>query len=130
MKQLLKHLALGTCVWFTLLALALMLIRAIVSGIDGGIIEISRFLLLLPCGLFLSGAGMVRRQTTIAGWLRLLLHYLLTTLAFFLFLWLPSGGHTGAKNLAAIAFFTLGYALVRGLILLVRHRFRSIREED
>ena len=130
MKQLLNRLSLGTCVWFTLLALALMLIRAIVSGIDGGIIEISRFLLLLPCGLFLSGAGLVRRQAALSGWLRLLLHYLLTTLAFFLFLWLPSGGHTAAKNLLAIAFFTLGYALIRGLIRLICHRFRSIREED
>ena len=110
MKQLLNRLSLGTCVWFTLLALALMLIRAIVSGIDGGIIEISRFLLLLPCGLFLSGAGLVRRQAALSGWLRLLLHYLLTTLAFFL--------------------FTLGYALIRGLIRLVCHRFRRIREED
>ena len=69
MKQLLNRLSLGTCVWFTLLALALMLIRAIVSGIDGGIIEISRFLLLLPCGLFLSGAGLVRRQAALSGWL-------------------------------------------------------------
>ena len=130
MKQLIKRLFSGTCLWFTLLAVGLMLIRLIAEGSGDGIIEIPRFLLLLPCGLFLSGAGLVRRQAALSGWLRLLLHYLLTTLAFFLFLWLPSGGHTAAKNLLAIAFFTLGYALIRGLIRLVCHRFRSIREED
>ena len=130
MKQHIKRLLTGTCVNFTLLALSLMLIRAIADGLDGGIIEISRFLLLLPCGLFLAGAGTVYRHTQLAGWARLLLHYLLTTLAFFLFLWLPAGGHTGVKNLLAIAFFTVAYAIVFAVILLTRHRFRSIREED
>ena len=130
MKQHIKRLFLGTCVNFTLLALSLMLIRAIATGLDGGIIEISRFLLLLPCGLFLAGAGTVYRHTALSGWLRLLLHYLLTTLAFFLFLWLPAGGHNGVKNLLAIAFFTVAYAIVFVGILLTRHRFRSIREED
>lgn len=130
MKQHIKRLFLGTCVNFTLLALSLMLIRAIATGLDGGIIEISRFLLLLPCGLFLAGAGTVYRHTALSGWLRLLLHYLLTTLAFFLFLWLPAGGHNGVKNLLAIAFFTVAYAIVFAGILLTRHRFRSIREED
>lgn len=130
MKSLIKRLCTGACVYFTLLALSLMLIRTIAAGLDGGIIEISRFLLLLPCGLLLSAAGTVYRHTRLQGWARLLLHYLLTTLAFFLCLWLPAGGHTAADHLISIAFFTVGYALVFAVILLTRHHYRSIREED
>lgn len=130
MKQLAKRLAARTCVWFTLLSVVLMVIRAITDGIDGGIIEISRFLLLLPCGLFLAGAGIVLRHTSLSRWLRMLLHYLLTTLAFFLFLWLPGGSHSGVQNLLALVFFTVGYALVCGVVRLTRHRYRNIREED
>lgn len=130
MKSLIKRLCTGACVYFTLLALALMLIRAIAAGLDGGIIEISRFLLLFPCGLLLSAAGTVYRHTQLQGWARLLLHYLLTMLAFFLCLWLPAGGHTAAKNLIAIMLFTVGYALVFAVLLLTRHHYRSIKEED
>ena len=99
MKQLIKRLFSGTCLWFTLLAVGLMLIRLIAEGSGDGIIEIPRFLLLLPCGLFLAAAGTIYRHTALAGWARLLLHYLFCMLAFFLFLWLPAGGRTAVKNL-------------------------------
>lgn len=130
MKQFIRQLIGGTCQWFTLLAVGLMLIRLIVEGNGDGIIEITRFLLLLPCGLFWTAAGVVYRHTALAGWLRLLLHYLLTVLAFFLFLWLPTGTHTGVKNLLAIVFSSLIYAIVFAIVLLTRRRIRGIREED
>ena len=130
MKQLIKRLFSGTCLWFTLLAVGLMLIRLIAEGSGDGIIEIPRFLLLLPCGLFLAAAGTIYRNTALAGWARLLLHYLFCMLAFFLFLWLPAGGRTAVKNLLAILFFTLIYAAVFAVVLLTRKRIRGIREED
>lgn len=130
MKQLIKRIFSGTCLWFTLLAVSLMLIRLIADGDSDGILEIPRFLLLLPCGLFLAAAGTVYRHTALAAWVRLLLHYLLSMLAFFLFLWLPAGGHTAVKNLLAIVFFTLIYVAVFAVVLLTRKRIRGIREED
>lgn len=130
MKQLIKQIFSGTCLWFTLLAVGLMLIRLIADGNGDGIIEIPRFLLLLPCGLFLAAAGTVYRHTALAAWVRLLLHYLLSMLAFFLFLWLPAGGHTAVKNLLAIVFFSLIYVAVFAVVLLTRKRIRGIREED
>ncbi len=130
MKQLIKRIFSGTCLWFTLLAVGLMLIRLIADGNGDGIIEIPRFLLLLPCGLFLAAAGTVYRHTALAAWVRLLFHYLLSMLAFFLFLWLPAGGHTAVKNLLAIVFFSLIYVAVFAVVLLTRKRIRGIREED
>lgn len=131
MKQLTKRLLTRTCVWFTLLSVLLMVIYAVRSGADGTFfIELYRYFLLLPCSLFWAGAGIVYRHTAWGAFLRLLLHYLLTTLAFFLFLWLPQGGHGAVQNLLAIVFFTVGYAIVFALIRLTRHRYRSIREED
>lgn len=131
MKQLTKRLLTRTCVWFTLLSVVLMVIYAVRSGADGTFfIELYRYFLLLPCSLFWAGAGIVYRYTAWGAFPRLLLHYLLTTLAFFLFLWLPRGGHGGVRNLLAVAFFTVGYAIVFALIRLTRHRYRNIREED
>lgn len=130
MKQLIKQIFSGTCLWFTLLAVGLMLIRLIADGNGDGIIEIPRFLLLLPCGSFLAAAGTVYRHTALAAWVRLLFHYLLSMLAFFLFLWLPAGGHTAVKNLLAIVFFSLIYVAVFAVVLLTRKRIRGIREED
>ena len=105
MKQLTKRLLTRTCVWFTLLSVVLMVIYAVRSGADGTFfIELYRYFLLLPCSLFWAGAGIVYRYTAWGAFPRLLLHYLLTTLAFFLFLWLPQGGHGGVRNLLAEAF--------------------------
>ena len=121
MKQLTKRLLTRTCVWFTLLSVVLMVIYAVRSGADGTFfIELYRYFLLLPCSLFWAGAGIVYRYTAWGAFPRLLLHYLLTTLAFFLFLWLPQGGHGGVRNLLAVAFFTVGYAIVFALIRLTR----------
>ena len=129
-KQSVLKLLTGTCVWFTLLAVGLMLIRVLSEGDFDGIIGIPRFLLLLPCGLFLSAAGLVMRHTSLPGWSRLLLHYFLTVLAFFLFLWLPGGTTSGVRNLLAFAFATLLYAVGYGIVMLTRHRFHSFREEE
>lgn len=130
MKSWIKRLFTGTCVWFTVLAVGLMLIRSAMGGFDGAIIDVSRFLLLLPCCLFWAGAGTIYRHTALSGQVRLLAHYLLTILAPFLFLWLPSGTHAGAQNLLAIGLLTVLYALGFGIFLLTRHRFRNIKEED
>lgn len=129
-KQCIRKILTGTCVWFTLLAVGLMLIRTLTEGNFDGIIGIPRFLLLLPCGLFFSTAGVVYRHTSLPGWGRLSLHYLLTVLAFFLFLWLPGGTASGVRNLLAIAFASLLYAIVFGIVMLARHRFRSFKEEE
>lgn len=129
MKQAVKTVFARTCIWFTLLGTGLMLLRILIDGADGAI-SIPRFLLLLPCGLFLALAGFVYRNSRLSGWSRLLLHYLFTILAFFLFLWLPMGSHGSVQNLLAIFLCTLLYALGFGIVRLTRHRYRNMREED
>ncbi len=130
MKKILSGLFTGTCVWFTVLSVIFIVIRAIASGIDGAILEVSSFLLLLPCGLLLSSAGLIYRHSPLATWLRFLLHWLLTLTAFFCFLWLPSGDRSGVKNLLAIAFFTLAYVIVFVIVYFTRQRIKNIKEED
>ena len=60
--RILRELLVGACVWFTVLAFCLILIRAIVQGSSGNTgISILHFALLFPCALGFSGARMIRK---------------------------------------------------------------------
>ena len=129
--RILRELLVGACVWFTVLAFCLILIRAIVQGSSGNTgISILHFALLFPCALGFSGARMIRKGA-FAEAIRLLLHYLITLFSVFFFLWLPSGNEkSAARNLAVLGMVTLLYWLAYLIIRLTAARFRNLREED
>ena len=133
MKKLrfLREILTGACVRFTALAVCMMILRIILSGgtAEGGI-SILSFLLLFPCGLCIAAAASLKR-TAISPALCRLLHFAVTWLSLFFFLWLPTGrGDSAGRNLVALAVIALAYWLVYLAVRLTIARFRGCREED
>ena len=109
----------GAAGWFTVLALGILLLGIITAGNQTNTgLEIRRFLFLFPCGCGLSAARLIRR-TGLSSVLRLLLHYFITLLSLFLFLWLPTGTATLSRSLICILLVTILYAVVRAVIYFV-----------
>ena len=133
MKKLrfLKEIWIGGCIRFTVLAICLMIFRAIASGgLANGVINIPSFLFLLPCGLCIAAARLLRFSSLSPALFRLS-HFLITWLSVFCFLWLPSGsGINVSRNLIALSVIALGYWIVYLVARLVVARFRGINEED
>ena len=109
----------GAAGWFTVLALGILLFGIITAGNQTNTgLEIRRFLFLFPCGCGLSAARLIRR-IELSSVLRLLLHYFITLLSLFLFLWLPTGTATLSRSLVCILLVTILYAVVRAVIYFV-----------
>ena len=130
-STILKQFFVGACVYYTLASVVLLLLNII---LDGGNLErmigLTNFLLLFPFGLALSGAGMIYRHTSMPRWSRLLLHYLITLLAFLFFLWLPSrAATTPTAIMTALFLLSLLYWAIYLIAVLSRKRFQSFREE-
>ena len=88
--NILKSWLRGSCVWFTFISLA-MLIFGMMFSKNANYVATLSFLLFYPCALCLSAAGLLYKNEKLGKGLRRLLHYLITLLAFILFIWLPSG---------------------------------------
>ena len=120
----------GGCVYFTAIAIFMLLLNFILiedSASKG--ISSSAFLMILPCALLLSLAGMLQKVEAIARWARLLLHYALFTVAVFLFLSINSIA-SPMTLLVLWAVITLLYWLIFLLVHLIRARIRRLLEED
>jgi hypothetical protein len=119
--NILKPLLRGSCVWFTAISLAMLIFGMLFSKNADYVATVS-FLLFYPCAICLSAAGMICKNEKIGKGLRRLLHYLITILAFVLFIWLPSGAT------ASFPFVLLLLCLITAvywLIALVLHILRS-----
>lgn len=115
----------GAAGWFTVLALGILFLGIITAkNQTNTVIEIRRFLFLFPCGCGLSAARLIRR-TELSAVLRLLLHYFITLLSLFLFLWLPTGTATLSRSLVCILLVTLLYAVIRAVIWFVMSRINK-----
>ena len=129
-SNVIKNLLTGACVYYAIASLALILLRLILIGSTNGVISIVSFLCLFPFGLAISGAQMIYRRSSLPAWSRLLLHFLIIFLAFFLFLWLPAQTKASPVNTLIVLF---GLALVYWIVFLIVHvtvkRFRSFKEE-
>ena len=111
----------GGCFWFTLISLFMLIFGLMFSTNADNVATVS-FLLFYPCGLCLSAAGMLYKYEKIGMGLRRLFHYLITMLAFVLFIWLPSGAQ------ATFPFILLLFILITAiywLIYLAVHIFRA-----
>lgn len=115
----------GTAGWFTVLSLGILLLGVITAqGQTNTGIEIRRFLFLFPCGCGLSAARLIRR-TELPSVLRLLLHYFITLLSLFLFLWLPQGTANLSRSLIFLLLGTVLYALIRLAVYLIASAIRK-----
>lgn len=130
--QAVKNWLRGGCVYFTVIALFVILLNFITGNVDDvGRINTLLFLLMFPCGLCLSFAGILLKFKKIPRWARWLLHYLITLLSFYLFLVLPSDAKfNGSSLLVLFVLATVIYWIVIGLVSLTLHRVRRLLSED
>ena len=117
--------------YYSVFSLLLLTISVIFKGgVENVGIGVLNVLLLFPFAFALSGAEFVRTSTKLSGAARMLLHYLILSAAFLLFLWLPSNM---TKNLTNGLLMLLIVTILYWLVFLICHmtvkRFHSFREE-
>ena len=130
--KLFKKWLADACVYFTVTALLLILVNLLLndSG-DAGRIHGVSFLLFFPFGLCLSAAGLLFTSKALPLWAKYLLHFLITDLSLFLFLWLPSNSAAQASTgLIMLTLFSVLYWIFLGLAVWIRSRVRKLMEED
>jgi hypothetical protein len=128
---LMKKWLTDTCIWFTVITLILMLLPVIFNrGIDG-IPHTKRFLFVFPFALSFSAAQLLLTAKPLSSTAKRALHYLITLLAFYLFLWLPAKGASGfTSTLIALFLLSILYWLIFLTVFLTKKRFRGFTEED
>ena len=124
--RILKTWLIDGCIYFTVIALLLLVISAILGNdADGTSIRVSSFLLILPCGLLISVGTQILRNDRLSRAARYFAHYLLTVLAIFLFLWLPSNSlATPMAGFLMLLLFTVLYWIVFIIVQLIRKRIK------
>ena len=130
-STVLKRLFTAACVYYSIFSLLLLLINVVLTGgTDGKVIGVLNVLLLFPFSFSLSGAEFLRKSSKLSGVTKMLLHYLIFTAAFLLFLWMPS---KTTKTLINAIFTLLLVTLIYWVVYLIGHltakRIRNIREE-
>ncbi|MBQ8432042.1 MAG: hypothetical protein IJX28_04070 [Clostridia bacterium] len=134
MKNLLsfKRWICNACVYFTAISLFLLLVNLAMTGTDSETaVTPTAFLLIFPASLLMSAAGILLALQALPRWARFLGHYGITTLSFFLFLWLPAGSFARpSTTLIVVVLFSIIYWFLFLMIHLVRSRIRRLMEED
>ncbi len=120
-----------TCIWFTVITLILMIIPVILGSSLESKPYVKQFLFILPFSLSFSAAQMLLRAKPLSSSAKRVLHYLITLLAFYLFLWLPAKSISGfTAVLIALFLLSILYWLIFLIVFLTKKRFRSFTEED
>ena len=111
----------GGCVWFTAIAL-FMLIFGLMFSTNANTVSTVSFLLFFPCGLCISAAGLLYKYQKLGMGLRRLLHYLITMASFIVFIWIPSGASVTVPFLLLLLLLV---SAIYWLIALALHILRS-----
>ena len=128
----LKKWIVNGCVYFTAISLIMIVIKLLLDGSENaGRIHTGSFLLFLPFGLCMSAAGMLFSSQHLPSWAKYLLHFAITDLSLFLFLWLPANSSVQASTgLIMLALISILYWIFLGLVVWIRSRVRKLMEED
>jgi hypothetical protein len=122
----------AACIYYAVISLALLLLQAIANGgFHSTAVGTLNFLLIFPFSLSISVAQAIHLHASFSAAARRLLHYLIFTLAFFLFLWLPSlnADSKPMNSLIVLLLFSVLYWLVALIVSVTKKRFHSFREE-
>ena len=128
----LKKTVTTACVYYAGISVALLIIQAIANGgLNEFAIGALEFLLLFPFSLSISAAKTINRHASFSSAARRLLHYFIFTLAFFLFLWLPTlnADSKPMNSIIVLVLFSIVYWLSFLIVSLTKKRFQGFREE-
>lgn len=128
MKSIIKKILSDACVYYTVGTLLLYLLIAVLDSTK--IPSILNVILIFPFCVSLACAKQLNRLESLSPAGRQLLHFGILELAFFLFLWIPSGVMKTLPS-ALITLFLVAavYWLVFLIARLTVYRYNSIKEE-
>lgn len=127
-KQTIKKILTDACVLFSLITAAYALIVWLTYVNQNQVLlEAGRVVLFFVFSLLVSGANGIYRYQPLSSALRLVLHFLICTLSFYLCFLLPLS-MPGSSVLVGLIFFILAYLLIMGIIAGLASRFRKNRE--
>lgn len=128
--QYLKKLLVHTSVYYTLITVLYVILMWVVNIEDDTfLLPADRLLLNFVFSALAAGAWSLYRLPRLHGAIRLLLHYGVLTLAFYLCFLLPASMR-GAQVLIGIVLFTAVYFIILGLATLFLSRFRANAEQE
>ena len=120
----------GGCVWYAIISLIFLIIDLAFSKNATHVISSTSFLLMFPFGLSMSGAGMLY-SSKLPRWSRILSHYLISVIAFLLFMLLPAGSvSSGVYVLLMLVLLTVIYWILFALVHIFSIRWKRVVEED
>ena len=124
-KETIKRIIREACALFTAItAVSALIMYLIYVNQDQTLMDAERVLLFFVFSLLFSGANGILRLKSMSSPLRLLIHFGICTIAFYLCFLLPL--HMPASTATvAIALFAIFYFLIVGVIGLIRSRFKK-----
>lgn len=118
--------------WYAVISL-LWLVAGSATGVGDKYLAARSFLMMLPFGLCMSAAGMLFSSKKLQRWLRLLGHYVITIVAFILFILLPNQNDAapfkGSFVLVLIVLLTAIYWLLFLLVHIFKTKIKKLFEE-
>ncbi len=125
-----KQWLVGGCVWYATVSIIFLIIDLALSKNATHVISSTSFLLIFPFGLSMSGAGMLY-SSKLPRWSRILSHYLISVIAFLLFMLLPAGSvSSGVFVLLMLVLLSVIYWILFALVHIFTARWKRVVEED
>jgi len=120
-----------TCLYFTCIVLLLLSAQAIATEDSvAKYVEPSRFLMIFPFAITVAIADMVWKAQNAKTALKLTVHYIAITAAFYVFLYLPvQSSQNPTSPLIIIALLSVVYFICATTALVIRAKIRKKKEE-
>ena len=130
-KELIRHVALFSCVYYTAATFLILFIYFLISFDLSRGVRATALVAILPFAVFFAAANAIYRHTFLKKGARLLIHYLLTIGGAMLFLYLPNrdAGQGAESFLKLLLVLSLLYGVVMTLILLISARAARVRRD-
>lgn len=132
MKQYLRRILVHTCVYFTVTSFFILLIYQILSKDTTYGLQPLAMVLIFPFSLLFAVANIQFAHAKLPMAARVLIHYALTVGGAFVCLYLPnkSNGSTAAQGFILFLTFSILYAIIMTVFLLIRARARRVTRDE
>ncbi len=129
--KLIKKTLVATCVWFTAINAAYMLILQFINvGEDSVAVEAFRVVLFFLFALLFSIANTIRATKSIHSLLRNITHYVISAFAFYTCFLLPDNSMRSSTMITGLVVFTVVYVIIAGCIAIFKGVLSTNREKS
>ena len=118
-RDVINHIISKSCIYFTAIALVLLIAQALsVEGDEIAFVDPTRFFMLYPFTLCIAIAELIFKAKTVKTVWKLLVHYGVLVLSFYIFVCSPV--KTETNPVAIVALVSLLYFAAAGTVLIIR----------